>query len=622
MSDPATATNPRNGQRPNRVPAGVALFEIAWEVCNQVGGIYQVLRSKSPSMIKRWRSRYCLIGPYIPDKAALEFEPIKPKGWLADVIDLLGEQGLTVHHGGWLVAGNPRVLLVEHALPVHRLDEVKFALWKEHAIQTPPGDAYIDNAIAFGDAVRKLLRAVVQRTNAGAEDGPQRVLAHFHEWVGGLAIPMIKRERLPIATVFTTHATLLGRYIASNEENFYETLRSRNDAAEAARYNIRPQHAIERACAHGSHVFTTVSPITGEECTQLLGRTPDFSLPNGLNIDQYNVGHEFQTLHARFKERIHRFTMGHFFPSYPFDLDKTIYVFTSGRFEPRNKGFDLCLEAMARLNTQLKAANLGVNVVFFIITSRPTKSLLPQVLQSRGVLNELRFVCDRVLEDVGQKLFVRAASGDRVDLEELVDKYWALRYRRTQAALKSKALPPIVTHALEDDATDPVLNYIRILQLFNKKEDPVKVVYHPEFITSVNPLWGLEYDQFVRGCHLGIFPSAYEPWGYTPLECVAMGVPAVTSDLAGFGRHIAEKYPGSERWGLKVLHRRGNTYNTAAADLADYLMHFCKLDRRGRINIRNQVERRSWEFDWSKLGRAYNDAHDLALARAEVDFAP
>jgi len=598
-----------------KIPAGTALFEVAWEVCNQVGGIYQVLRSKSPTMIRRWRSRYCLVGPYIEDRAALEFEAVPAKGWLADVITLLDSQGLKVHHGGWLVAGNPRVLLLEHRVPVRRLDELKYELFREHGITSPPGDQYIDDAIMFGDAVRKLLRAVAARAASGAQDTPRHVIAHLHEWLGGLAIPLIRREKLPVATVFTTHATLLGRYMASNEDRFYDHLRFKNDAEEAGRYNIRCQHAMERACAHGAHVFTTVSHITGEECKQLLGRTPDVVLPNGLNIERYNVGHEFQTMHARYKEQINRFVLGHFFPSYSFDLDHTLYLFTSGRFEPRNKGFDVCLEAMARANAQLKAANLGVTVVFFIISSRPTRSLLPQALQSRGVLEELHEVCQHIMREVGEKLFPRAAAGERVNIDSLVDQYWSLRYRRTQQAMRTKALPPIVTHVLEDDATDPVLVHLRHLQLFNRKEDPVKVVYHPEFISPVSPLWGLEYEQFVRGCHLGVFPSAYEPWGYTPLESVALGVPAVTSDLAGFGRYVQEHFPTHDRWGLTVVKRRGRTFHEAAADLAKYIVHFCKLDRRDRINLRNQVERRSWDFDWSKLGRWYTEAHELAITR-------
>jgi glycogen(starch) synthase len=290
-------------------------------------------------------------------------------------------------------------------------------------------------------------------------------------------------------------------------------------------------------------------------------------------------------------------------------------MFTSGRFEPHNKGFDLCLEAMARLNTQLKLARTGITVVFFVIASRPTRSIHPLALEKRGVLNELRDVCDNIVERVGEALFQRAAAGGKLQLENLVDEYWTLRYRRTQAALRTDVLPPIVTHILEDDRTDPVLMQLRRLELFNRADDAVKVVYHPEFITPVNPLWGIEYEQFVRGCHLGLFPSAYEPWGYTPLECMALGTPAISSDLAGFGRYVEETLPDHDRWGVWVLPRRGRSFDEAAEELARQAFEYCTLSRRERVSLRNEVEKRSWEFDWSRLGAAYHAAHDMALSR-------
>jgi glycogen(starch) synthase len=630
-SAPMTAPPGRGPEAESeKAPANAVLLEVAWEVCNQLGGIYQVIRSKASRMVDRWGPRYLLVGPYVHEKAELEFEPTAPTGWLQKVIDELGAAGLVVHHGRWMIPGRPKTLLIEHALPLDRHDAVKFRLWSDHQIPMPWGrDGLIDPVVSFADAVRRLSASVCRHwrggstggANAPAEDAPAgkstgRVIVHCHEWMGGLAIPMMRREQIPAAVVFTTHATLLGRYAASGDEWFYDHLPFYKQAEEAKKFNIECQHGIERACAHGSHVFTTVSPITGEECEHLLGRKVDLVLPNGLNIDRYNVGHDFQTFHAQFKQRIHDFVMGHFFPHYSFDLDKTLYVFTSGRYEPRNKGFDLCLEAMARLNAMLKGAGLGVNVVFFVITRRDTRSINPRVLEARGVLNELRDVCSRITADIGDKFFRRTAAGKQVKLDKLVDEYWKLRVRRTQHALKRAGNPPVCTHVFDDEASDPVLTQIRNLWITNREDDPVKVVYHPDFVKPESPLWGLEYEQFVRGCHLGIFPSAYEPWGYTPLECVAMGVPAFTSDLAGFGRYVADVFPDHERWGLSVLRRRGRSYSDAAGDLAGKLLDFCTLDRRGRIHLRNEVEQRSWEFDWGTLGKAYDWAHDLAMVRA------
>ncbi|MBS0197378.1 MAG: glycogen synthase [Planctomycetes bacterium] len=602
-------------------PAGPVLFEVAWEVCNQVGGIYQVLRSKAPLMVQRWAERYCLIGPYEPKSAAVEFEEMKPVGWIGRAVQTLRDQGLMVHYGRWLVPGRPRVLLIEHWQGHERLAEAKHRLWVDHAISTPGQDHLIDGVVSFADACQRLFAALCEARAAGGRPAAANapIVGHFHEWMGGLAIPTIRHRNLPVAMVFTTHATLLGRYIASSRDDFYDQLPWLDDETESTRFNIQTQHKIERACAHGAHVFTTVSAVTAEECAQLLGRPIDVVLPNGLTIGLYNAGHEQQRLHGEYKEQIHKFTMGHFFPSYSFDLDRTLYIFTSGRYEPKNKGFDLCLEAMARLNVELKAANLGKNVIFFIISRRPTRSINPLAMEKRGVLNELADVCEKITESVRHRLFVRAASGGKLHLEDLIDEYWMLRYRRAQHALKQHCLPMAVTHILEDDQGDPVLNQIRYLNLINYEHDPVKVVYSPDFITPTNRLWGMEYDQFVRGCHLGLFPSMYEPWGYTPLECAAMGVPSVTSDLAGFGRYVQENYPNPEQHGMMVLRRRGRPFHEAAAVLAKYLLEFCKMERRDRIALRNEVDKRSWDFDWSKLGRAYHAAHDLAIGRFASD---
>lgn len=634
QSDPASgdhtpgATALANGVSA-RAPAGPMLFEVSTEVCNQVGGIYQVIRSKAPLMVQRWGDRYCLVGPYEHAKAQVEFEESRPTGWIARALDKLREQGLVVHSGRWLVPGRPRVMLIEHWTSPERLAAVKYGLWTDHGIETPQQDPLIDFVVSFGDAVRRLFEALCEHKPGGVHAGTggagtsgtagQRsgntLVAHFHEWLGGLAIPMMRRKGLPVATVFTTHATILGRFVASSRDDFYDQLAWIDHEHEATRFNVQTQHRIERAAAHGAHVFTTVSSITAEECTSLLGRPVDLVTPNGLTIGLYNAGHEQQRLHGEYKEQVHRFTMGHFFPSYSFDVDRTLYFFTSGRYEPRNKGFDVCLEAMARLNAQLKGANLGKTIVFFIISKRATRSINPLAMEKRGVLNELNEICQKIVTGVGSKLFERAAAGGKMHLDDLVEEYWLLRYRRAQQALKQHCLPMVVTHMLEDDQGDPVLNHIRMLGLINRQDDPVKVVYHPDFINPHNRLWGMEYDQFVRGCHLGLFPSAYEPWGYTPLECAAVGVPSVTSDLAGFGRYVAETIPDYEKAGMHVLKRRGRRFHDTAADLAALLFDFCKMERRDRIALRNEVDKRSWDFDWAKLGKAYHTAHDLALAR-------
>ena len=184
-------------------------------------------------------------------------------------------------------------------------------------------------------------------------------------------------------------------------------------------------------------------------------------------------------------------------------------------------------------------------------------------------------------------------------------------------AWRTERLPIVVTHDLADDGEDEILAHVRGLGLFNRPDDPVKIVYHPDFITPSSPLFGMDYDQFVRGCHLGVFPSYYEPWGYTPLECIARGVPAVTTDLSGFGSYVQETMPDHDEQGLYVLQRRGRTSEAAADDLADRMFQLVQRDRRQRIALRNRVESTADQFNWSKLITHYHQAHDLALERAE-----
>jgi glycogen synthase len=584
------------------------LCEVSWEICQQVGGIYTVIRSKVPSMTETWGRRYCVVGPYIAGVSPVEFEEVTPTGVFGRAAKAMQDFGFEVHYGYWLVTGRPRAILLNPHSVMNHLGEIKYLFWQHHSIGFERADDLMNQVLAFGYLVEHFFRVLAAQQ---AEQRP--IIGHFHEWMGGTAIPAIRRAQLPVSTVFTTHATTLGRYLAMNDPWFYDHLPFIDWQTDAKRFDIDSQVRLERAAAHGAHVFTAVSDVTASECEHLLGRKPEVVLPNGLNIKRFVALHEFQNLHRLYKEKIQEFVMGHFFPSYTFDLDQTVYFFTSGRYEYRNKGFDLTIEAMARLNHRMKQARLRHTVVFFIISRQPFRSINPEVLRSRAVMEEMRKNCEAVKNQVGDKLFMSLAAGTWPRLDDLVDEYWRLRLRRTLHAWKTQRLPSIVTHDLWEDGKDEVLNKLRSCNLINLREDPVKIVYHPDFVSASNALFGMDYDHFVRGSHLGIFPSFYEPWGYAPLECMALGIPSVTSDLSGFGAYVMKHMPDHKERGIMVVNRRYASFDDSANQLADIAFNFLQLDRRDRIALRNRVEGSCEHFDWHNLGKHYAEAHALAL---------
>ena len=592
------------------------LLECSWEVCNQIGGIYTVIRSKVPAMIEKWGDNYCLLGPF--DNPDIEAE-IDEISYLSDGVGTavrhMRDQGYDVRYGRWLVTGRPRVVLIKPDYGFNSLDRHKEKLRKEYGIETHSDHDLQDRMILWSQLNLRFIRALSEQCKK--EKTP--LLAHFHEWMASLPILDIKKEKLHCRTIFTTHATMLGRYLAMGHDNFYTQLRNFDWEEESRRYGILPMVQIERESARNADAFTTVSDMTALECEHLLDRKPDVVTPNGLNIKRFLVMHEVQNLHYEFKQKLHEFTIGHFFHNYSFNLDDTLYFFTSGRYEYKNKGYDITLEALKRLNEQMVKEKIPTTVVMFIITKRDTWNINPEVMQSRGVMSEVRRNVDAIQEQIGKRLFMAAVSSQedyRVPpLNDMIDDYWKLRYRRSIQNWKSDQWPIIVTHNLVDDKNDDILNHMRNGQLFNSPLDRVKVVYHPDFIKSTNPLFGIDYDDFVRGCNLGIFPSYYEPWGYTPLECVARGIPTVTSDLSGFGNYVEQMEDADEDHGIFVLKRAQRNPEKVVEDLTKYLLHFVKLNRRYRIIQRNRAEDFSERFDWKKLRTHYEEAFRVALGR-------
>lgn len=590
------------------------LVEVAWEVCNQVGGIYTVIRSKVPSIVNQWGNRYCLMGPYVANQAAAMFEPTDdyddPFG---QAVLKMREMGLDVRYGTWLISGRPQTVLFNLQSIGTRLSEAKYILWERFGISTENADELANSCLSLGEMSRIFLSCLAEQP----DNQYREIIAQFHEWMSATSIPQIRYDNLRVKVVFTTHATMLGRYLAMNDPMFYDHLPFYSWERESKHFGIDMIVRFERAAAHGSHVFTTVSDVTSRECEYLLGRKPDVITPNGLNIQRFTAMHEIQNLHQKVKDVIGKFVMGHFFQSYSFNLDKTLFFFTSGRFEYKNKGFDLTMEALSRLNWRLKQEGSDMTVIMFFITKKPTHSVNPDALNTRAVMEEINKTCEIIAEQVRRKLFAEVAVGEPnkfPDLNALVEDQWKLRLRRNLQAWRNSNLPSIVTHLLKDEATDDILEAARRTQLFNHPSDPVKIVYHPDFLSPTNPFFGIDYTEFVRGCHLGVFPSYYEPWGYTPLEALASGVAAVTSDLAGFGEYVKQNIPNPDENGVYVVDRYRKSFETAAAQLTDVLHKFVLQTRRDRIEQRYRAEATSLNFDWNRLVRFYEQAYRLAVS--------
>jgi len=352
------------------------------------------------------------------------------------------------------------------------------------------------------------------------------------------------------------------------------------------------------------------------EAQQLLGQKVDVVLPNGLAIQTVDALHEFQQKHQEAKEKLHKFVRGHFYGHFDFDLDKTLYLFTAGRREFTNKGVDLFLEALARLNAMLKSDNSDITIVAFIIMPGKVSTYNVETLQGQSVMRSLQHTSEAITNEIGQRMLETLARGEMPDPKTFLSDTNIVELKHRLLYIQRRStLPPICTHNVVNDADDEILCALRRLQLFNTKNDRVKVVYHPEFVSATSPVLPFEYPEFVRACHLGVFPSYYEPWGYTPAECAVMGVPSITSNLAGFGLFMEKLKDDPSKHGIYIADRVSKTWEQTAAQISHIMYRFTQLTRRERIELRNRTERLSPLLDWTALSKHYFAARSLALER-------
>ncbi|PNI98816.1 GYS2 isoform 2 [Pan troglodytes] len=552
------------------------LFEVAWEVTNKVGGIYTVIQTKAKTTADEWGENYFLIGPYFEHNMKTQVEQCEPvNDAVRRAVDAMNKHGCQVHFGRWLIEGSPYVVLFDIGYSAWNLDRWKGDLWEACSVGIPYHDREANDMLIFGSLTAWFLKEVTDHA-----DG-KHVVAQFHEWQAGIGLILSRARKLPIATIFTTHATLLGRYLCAANIDFYNHLDKFNIDKEAGERQIYHRYCMERASVHCAHVFTTVSEITAIEAEHMLKRKPDVVTPNGLNVKKFSAVHEFQNLHAMYKARIQDFVRGHFYGHLDFDLEKTLFLFIAGRYEFSNKGADIFLESLSRLNFLLRMHKSDITVVVFFIMPAKTNNFNVETLKGQAVRKQLWDVAHSVKEKFGKKLYDALLRGEIPDLNDILDR---------------------------DDLT-----------IMKRAIFSTQVILHPEFLSSTSPLLPMDYEEFVRGCHLGVFPSYYEPWGYTPAECTVMGIPSVTTNLSGFGCFMQEHVADPTAYGIYIVDRRFRSPDDSCNQLTKFLYGFCKQSRRQRIIQRNRTERLSDLLDWRYLGRYYQHARHLTLSRAFPD---
>uniref|UniRef100_A0A8C3BLD4 Glycogen [starch] synthase n=1 Tax=Cairina moschata TaxID=8855 RepID=A0A8C3BLD4_CAIMO len=459
--------------------------------------------------------------------------------------------GLQVHFGRWLIEGSPAVVLLDVGATAWSLERWKGELWESCAIGIPWYDREANDAVLFGFLVAWFLGEF-----AAQSEGRPFIVGHFHEWLAGLGLVLSRARRLPVATIFTTHATLLGRYLCAG--SFF---------GGSVRFFLGLLGFFASAFFWGGSVG-----LRGAFWGRGAARDAP---PRCRHLD--------------------------------FDLDKTLFFFIAGRYEFSNKGADIFLEALARLNYLLRVNGSETTVVAFFIMPARTNNFNVESLKGQAVRKQLWDTANTVKEKFGKKLYESLLMLDREDFTMM---------KRAIFATQRQSFPPVCTHNMLDDATDPILTTIRRIGLFNSSNDRVKIIFHPEFLSSTSPLLPVDYEEFVRGCHLGVFPSYYEPWGYTPAECTVMGIPSVSTNLSGFGCFMEEHIADPSAYGIYIVDRRFRAPEESCAQLTAFLYGFCQQSRRQRIVQRNRTERLSDLLDWKYLGRYYTSARRMALAKA------
>lgn len=538
------------------------IFESSWEVCNKVGGIYTVLSTRAKTLQESLKDRIIFIGPDLSDSNNLYFKEDRSlfKDWKAKT----KEDGLAVRIGRWRVPGEPIAILVDSSQYYKDKNDIYGRLWELYGVDSLHAYGDYDEASMFSYGAAK----VVESFYDFYLDKSKKVIYHGNEWMTGLGLLYINSKLPQVATLFTTHATSIGRSIAGNNKPLYDYLFAYNGDQMAGELNMQSKHSIEKQTAKYVDCFTTVSEITANECKELLDKPVDFVLPNGFEDDFVPKGAQFSRKRNLARKRM--FEVANALLGVELSDEDTLIVSTSGRYEFRNKGVDVYIEAMNRL---LRDNRLKKKVLAFIDVP--------------GWVGEPR-----------QDLVDRLKSGDKYDTPLHV---------------------PMITHWLHNMSHDNVLDMLKYLDMQNRKDDNVKLIFLPCYLNGDDGIFNMKYYDLVIGNDLCIYPSYYEPWGYTPLESIAFKVPCITSDLAGFGLWANSEigHEGEISDGVKVIHRTDYNYSEVADRIKDTVTEYSNFTPDEIAMSRSNADELSKKALWSNFINYYYKAYDFALRRAE-----
>ena len=533
------------------------LFEVSWEVCNKVGGIHTVISTKAQTVTRKFADRYVLLGPDLSHEGVnpeFEEDPNQLKAWRQSLYN----EGIRVRVGRWKIKGEPTAVLVDFSSLIPRKDEILKSLWESYHVDSISGQWDYIEPVLFGWAAGVVIASYVETFGTPTE----KAVAHFHEWMTAAGGLYLRKHAPYIATVFTTHATVMGRCIAGNRLPLYNDLPKFNADELARQFNVTAKHSIEKMAAAYHDAFLTVSDITANECKYLLGREPDGVTPNGFENDFVWAGEEYYA--KRDEARRAMISVAEACLGEKFTGDPLI-VGTSGRYEFRNKGIDVFIESLKQL-----AAS------------------------------------DRLRREVLAYITVPAGNrGPRLDLQaHLADPSKPIdagQYRHS-------------THYLENATWDPIVNALKNSNLTDPGSK-VKVIFVPTYLNKADGIFHKDYYELLVGMDITVFPSYYEPWGYTPLESVAFSIPTVTTTLAGFGIWVDKQ---REHAGVEVIRRDDYNDKEVEAKIADTLLRFSLLDEKHVNEQHTSAYEISLTALWEHLFAAYEQAYSEAVESSIV----